>query len=52
MPLNLAESALSVAKLGENSLAAMYLGEERIYPNVVTVSLDGGQSQTEHQGSR
>lgn len=46
MPLNLAESALSVAKLGENNLAAMYLGEERIYPNVVTVSLDGGQSQT------
>ncbi len=46
MPLNLAESALSVAKLGENNLAAMYLGEERIYPNVVTVSFDGGQSQT------
>tara|TARA_R100000742_G_C4268066_1_gene86368 strand:- start:248 stop:1408 length:1161 start_codon:yes stop_codon:yes gene_type:complete len=46
MPLNLAESALSVAKLGENTLAAMYLGEERIYPNVVTVSFDGGQSQT------
>ena len=52
MPLNLAESALSVAKLGENSLAAMYLGEERIYPNVVTVSLDGGQSQTGTPGQR
>lgn len=50
MPLNLAESALSVVKLGENTLSAIYAGETRVYPNQVQISIDGGQIQTGEPG--
>ena len=50
MPLNLAESALSVVKLGENTLGAIYAGETRVYPNQVQISIDGVQVQTGEPG--
>ena len=47
MPLNLAQTAISVLKLGENALTAIYSGIIRVYPNEVTVSIDGANASTQ-----
>ena len=51
MPINLAEEALSAINLGESSVTAIYEGNIRLYPNEVTVSIDGTQSQTGSPGT-
>ena len=47
MPLNLAQTAISVLRLGENALTAIYSGIVRVYPNEVTVSIDGANASTQ-----
>jgi len=47
MPLNLAQTAISALKIGENALAAIYNGIIRVYPNEVTVSIDGANASTQ-----
>ena len=47
MPLNLAQTAISVLRLGENALTAIYSGITRVYPNEVTVSIDGANASTQ-----
>jgi len=47
MPLNLGKTALSAIKLGENALAAIYNGINRVYPNEVTVSIDGANASSQ-----
>jgi hypothetical protein len=47
MPLNLAQTAISALKIGENALTAIYSGITRVYPNEVTVSIDGANASTQ-----
>lgn len=47
MPLNLAQTAISALKIGENNLTAIYNGIIRVYPNEVTVSIDGANASTQ-----
>lgn len=47
MPLNLAQTAISALKIGENALTAIYSGIIRIYPNEVTVSIDGANASSQ-----
>ena len=47
MPLNLAQTAISALKIGENNLTAIYNGIIRVYPNEVTVSIDGANASSQ-----
>ena len=47
MPLNLAQTAVSALKIGENALTAIYSGIIRVYPNEVTVSIDGANASSQ-----
>jgi len=47
MPLNLAQTAISALKIGENALTAIYSGIIRVYPNEVTVSIDGANASSQ-----
>ena len=47
MPINLAQTALTAIKLGETALTAIYDGITRVYPNEVTVSIDGTNASTQ-----
>ena len=47
MPINLAQTALTAIKLGETALTAIYDGITRVYPNEVTVSIDGPSASTQ-----
>ena len=47
MPLNLAQTAISALRLGENALTAIYSGIIRVYPNSITVSIDGANASTQ-----
>lgn len=47
MPLNLAQTAVSALKIGENALTAIYSGIIRVYPNEVTISIDGANASSQ-----
>lgn len=47
MPLNLAQTAISALKIGENALTAIYSGITRVYPNDITVSIDGANASSQ-----
>jgi len=47
MPLNLAQTAISALKIGENALTAIYSGITRVYPNAITVSIDGANASSQ-----